>query len=144
MDNYKFFGKICYIHRQMKRENSCLFSEYGLTPVRFHALIMIACAEREGRKICQKDIEKEVNLRPSSISTLLSGLERDGFILRAVSGEDARAKHIMLTEKSRQLCELDRAQMDECDNIIADALEEDEKKEFNRLLDKIIDKTERR
>ena len=59
----------------MSRENNFLFAGYGITPVQMDALVFVLRRTRQGEKVCQKDIEKHVNLRASSVSTLLTTLE---------------------------------------------------------------------
>lgn len=144
MENKRLFGKICYLHRQMRRENNFLFAEYGLSPVQLHAMSFVARATKDGNKVCQKDIEKQINLRASSISSLLSTLEKNGFITRTVSEGDARTKYITLTDKGWLVCEKNKQLMDECDGVIQSALEDDEQEQLGALLDKIIGKIERR
>ncbi|MDE5729270.1 MAG: hypothetical protein K2I20_03750, partial [Clostridia bacterium] len=72
MENKRLFGKICYVHRQMLRENSQLLSKYGVTPVHLRTLVYVHIQNSKGVKVCQKDVENHLNLRPSSVSTLIS------------------------------------------------------------------------
>ncbi len=139
MENKRLFGKICYLHRHMRRENNALFSEYGVTPIQMSALAFIHKSEQKGERVCQKDIERFVNLRASSVSTLLCNLERDGFLTRSFSDGDARSKSLCLTEKGKEVCEKDKLFMEKCDGIIQSSLTEDEQKELDRLLSKIIE-----
>lgn len=139
-NNKRLFGKICYIHRQMCRENTQLFSEYGVNPAQMHALVFILKSTKAGIKVCQKDVEREINLRASSVSTLISNLERDGFLIRTVSGGDARTKFLELTEKGECVCIKDKILMDKCDGILASSLTEEEQEVFDGLLKKIIEK----
>jgi len=122
----------------MKRENGVLFSEYGVSPVQMHTLVFIHKNERDGVKVCQKDIEKELNLRASSVSTLLNNLEKSGFINRNIADGDARLKELVLTEKGRDICEKDKQFMESCDGAIQNALSEEEQEQFEKLLDKIL------
>lgn len=144
MENKRLFGKMCYLHRQMCRDNNQLFAEYGVTPVQMQALIFIHKSTKAGQKVCQKDVEKVVNLRPSSVSTLLSNLEKEGFLIRTVSEGDARTKYLELTEKGKEICIKDKLFMEGCDGAIQSALTEDEQRQFDRLLQKIIDTMETR
>ena len=144
MENKRIFGRICYLHRQMSRENSSLFLEYGITPIQLHVLIYILLQNKEGKAVCQKDIEKYINIRASSVSTLLSTLEKNGFIARTVADGDARTKYVTLTEKGNYLCIKNKLLMDKCDGVIQSALSEDEQETFNSLLNKIIDEIEKR
>lgn len=144
MDDKRLFGRICYLHRQMRRDNNFLFAEYGLTPVQLHAMSYVDCNTKAGKQVCQKDVEKIINLRASSVSALLTTLQKNGFIIRTVAEDDARTKYITLTDKGRHVCEKHIQLMDECDSLIESALSEEEQAQLNGLLDKIIAKIERR
>lgn len=138
MENKKLFGKMCYIARQMRRENNAAFLDYGVTPIKLQVLVYIFKSGKSGQNVCQKDVERELNLRPSSVSTLLSNLERDGFITRSLSDGDARTKFASLTEKGKSLCIKNKLLMDECDAAIQLALSEEEQKNLDLLLTKVI------
>lgn len=130
---------MCFLHRQMYRENIQLFAKYGVSPVQMHAMVFIRKSSMKGEKVMQKDVEKFINLRASSVSTLISNLESKGFITRTVSEGDGRARYIELTEKGNNICLKDKQLMEKCDGAIQSALDKDEQEEFDRLLTKIID-----
>ena len=138
MENKRLYGLLCCLHRQMRRDNNKLFAEYGITPVQMHAMVFIKCETDEGRCVCQKDIEKQVNLRPSAMSTMLTNLEKRGFIVRTVSDGDARTKYVTLTVKGKDLCLKDKLLMEKCDKIVQSALSEEEQETFKNLLLKIM------
>lgn len=138
MENKRLYGQICYLQRQMNRENNFLFSEYGVNPVQMHALMFLYKIAKEGDSACQKDIEKYINLRASSVSILLSTLEKNGLITRTVADGDARTKYVSLTDKGEEICIKSKLRMDECDGVIQSALSEDEQDTLKNLLDKII------
>lgn len=144
MENKRLFGKICYVHRQMLRENNKIPFKYGVTPVQLRTLVFVHVQSLNGVKVCQKDIENHLNLRPSSVSSLISNLENDGFLVRSTDEDNARKKHIELTEKGKEVYKEDKKMMDECDGIVQSALSEEEQSEFAVLLDKIVEKIERR
>lgn len=143
MENKRLYGRICYLQRQMNRENNYLFAEYGINPVQMHALTFVHIQTKEGKSVCQKDIEKHVNLRASSVSTLLGTLEKNGLIIRTVSGGDARTKYVTLTERGKYICIKNKLLMDKCDSVIQSALSEEEQETFKSLLNKIIDEIEK-
>ena len=130
---------MCFLHRQMYRENIQLFAKYGVSPVQMHAIVFIRKSTARGEKVMQKNVEKFINLRASSVSTLISNLESKGFITRTVSEGDGRARYIELTEKGNSICLKDKQLMEKCDGAIQSALDKDEQEEFDRLLTKIID-----
>ncbi len=118
MENKRLYGKMCFLHRQMYRENIQLFAKYGVSPVQMHAMVFIRKSSMKGEKVMQKDVEKFINLRASSVSTLISNLESKGFITRTVSEGDGRARYIELTEKGNNICLKDKQLMEKCDGAI--------------------------
>ena len=58
-------------------------------------------AERQGRDVYQRDIEQWFNIRRSSVTAILQGMEQDGFITRSAVAKDARLKRLIATEKGR-------------------------------------------
>lgn len=143
MENKRLYGLLCCLHRQMRRDNHKLFAEYGITHVQMHAMVFIQCETEEGRSVCQRDIEKQVNLRASAMSTMLSNLEKNGLIVRTVSEDDARTKFVNLTEKGKDLCLKNKLLMEKCDGIVQSALTEEEQETFKNLLLKIMAENEK-
>ena len=84
MINKRLYGLFCCLHRQMSRNSHKLFKENNLSHVQMYAMIFVECESKEGRRVCQKDIEKHINLRPSATSSMLANLEKKGFITRTV------------------------------------------------------------
>ncbi|MDE5729422.1 MAG: MarR family winged helix-turn-helix transcriptional regulator [Clostridia bacterium] len=107
-------------------------------------LVSVHIQKSTGVKVCQKDVENHLNLRPSSVSTLISNLENDGFLVRGTDEENARKKYLELTGKGKEVCKEDKQMMEGCDRIVQSALSEEEQLELAVLLDKIIEKIERR
>lgn len=70
-----------------------------LTGVRGMLLGEIIRANREGRPVYQRDVEKWMELRRSSVTAVLQGLEQDGFITRCSVEQDARLKRLEATPK---------------------------------------------
>ena len=73
-----------------------------LSGVRGMVLGDIVRAERQGRDVYQRDIEQWFNIRRSSVTAMLQGMEQSGFITREVVAKDARLKSLVPTEKGRQ------------------------------------------
>ena len=61
----------------------------------------IVRANRNGRDVYQRDIEQWFNIRRSSVTALLQGMEQDGFITRCAVEKDARLKRLVATDKGR-------------------------------------------
>ncbi len=52
------------------------------------------------KPVYQKDIEYEFNIRPSSATQLIQGLEKNGYVTRVVDSKDSRLKTILPTQKA--------------------------------------------
>ncbi len=135
MENKRLYGKMSYVGKQLARINC---SADGITPVRMHTLVYIRKMGEQGKNVCQKDVEREVNLRASSVTSLLQGLESDGYITRTVSVGDARTKYLTLTASGMKVCDDGKRMMDECDELVARALTEEEQEQLSAILDKVI------
>lgn len=62
--------------------------------------IMFYLLKNQDKAICQRDIEKEVNLKKASITETLDSLEKKGIIDRVKSDDDKRKNNIVLTQKA--------------------------------------------
>ena len=72
-----------------------------LSGVRGMVLGDIVRAERQGRDVYQRDIEQWFNIRRSSVTAMLQGMEQDGFITRsAVAKIEVGQRHIYPDEIS--------------------------------------------
>ena len=138
MENRRLFGLMCYVNREMERRSSENLSSFGISGAQLQTLVYVHRCTLRGEKVCQRDVERELNLRASSVSTLLAGLTSCGYVTRAFAEGDARTKFIELTPKGEQLCLKNRELMDKCDAIIQDALTEEEQVQFKELLLKIF------
>lgn len=138
MENRRLFGLMCYVNREMERRSSENLSSFGISGAQLQTLVYVHRCTLRGEKVCQRDVERELNLRASSVSTLLAGLTSCGYVTRAFAEGDARTKFIELTPKGEQLCLKNRELMDKCDAIIQDALTEEEQVQFKELLIKIF------
>lgn len=86
------------------------------------------------RKFCQKDLERAMNLRGSSITSLLQGLERKGFIIRSSGDEDGRTKQLSITEKGTELINEMQEVFKEVESLLLKGMTTEEKETYKRLL----------
>lgn len=90
-----------------------------------------------GEKVCQRDVERETGLRPSSVSAMIANLEKAGFLSRASSEDDGRTKYLSLLPPGLEICRRNKALMDKCDEQICSALTDEEQVTLKNLLLKI-------
>ena len=90
------------------REISCALDAYistrvspELTGMRGMVLGFLMQETESGKQIYQRDLEARFHTNRSSITTMLQGMEQDGFITRSAVAKDARLKRLIATEKGR-------------------------------------------
>lgn len=139
MENKKLYGLLCCLQRTLSRKNNVNFASLGVSPVQLQAMMFVHCATKRNKTVCQRDIEKEINLRASSVSTMLVNLEKNGYITRNFSVGDARSKNITLTEKGIAVCKQNKLLFEKCDADLQNALTEEEQAQLKQLILKVFD-----
>jgi DNA-binding MarR family transcriptional regulator len=86
---------------QAQRVADHKLEEHGLNGQQGRMIAYIAAHEQEG--VIQKDLEKVFHRRAASITSMLQGLERNGFIERRVSTRDERQKNLFVLPKGKSL-----------------------------------------
>ena len=89
---------------------------------------------RGQRNIKRKDLEEFLNLKGSSVTSLIQGLEKNGFIERDVSSNDSRRKILTLTEKSKEILNHMDLVFEATDNQLQEGMSDEEKMTFRLLL----------
>ena len=109
-----------------------------LSGVRGMVLGDIVRAERQGRDVYQRDIEQWFNIRRSSVTALLQGMEQDGFITRCSVEKDARLKRLAATPKGVAYHDRIRASIDRFEQDLQQGLTPEEMAAARVVLNKIL------
>lgn len=125
------------IHKIMMQADSNLM-QYDITNQQARVVGFIGEKQDEGVTVNQKDIESYLDITGASVSNLLRGLEKKGFIERIRSASDDRAKEISLTLKGRELIATFNSVFSEIENKIVQGMTEEQKKLFLELLKKVV------
>ena len=103
---------------------------------------LLVCAS-ENPGVSSRELCELLDLRPSSLSEMLSRAEADGFLTRTVDETDRRVQHISLTEKGRRaVTEMETARDREAQQRTS-CFTEEEKRQFCTLCDKLSAHLER-
>jgi len=137
--DYVFQFYIRSIDHNIKRILDERLIPYDITNQQARIVGYISDNEVNGNSINQKDVEKAMGLKGSSITSLMQGLERKGFILRSSDVFDARSKNLSLTLKGEELIKEFKEVFDETEEKITGNMTEEEKKKFMQFL-KIVNK----
>ena len=86
------------------------------------------------------ELSKATLLGKSTLTTMLNRLEDDGYLKRVPSEKDRRKTLIKLTEKTQELQEKYVQVSSEMNELFYHGLTEQEKDEFDRYLERILNK----
>jgi DNA-binding MarR family transcriptional regulator len=89
------------------------------------------------KDIFQRDIEELLQIRRSTASTLLQGMEAKGLIRREPVAFDARLKKLVLTEKSIAAHKQIATNISSFENKLTKDILEEELKTFFQVINKI-------
>ncbi|MBZ2200270.1 MAG: MarR family transcriptional regulator [Lentilactobacillus hilgardii] len=91
---------------------------------------------KEGSLI-QSQLAEILDIRPSSLTELLSKLEDRGLINRTPDENDKRVTNVSLTDEGKKAIESDDSSSDDLINSIFDGLSDEEIDQLNGLFDKL-------
>lgn len=104
MDEKKLMAQYDKLNRKMQRHFATYFSDSPLTCIQGLVLHYII-VESEHRNIFPKDLEEFLEIKGSSVTSLINNLERGGYLRRESLASDGRYKKLVLTEKTREMQE---------------------------------------
>lgn len=113
---------------------------YDVTPVQSHALIFLSC--HRGEQITQRDLERAMKLKPSTINGLVERLLEKNYISRCASPTDGRCRLLHLTEEGERMVESFRTALERTDDAILAELSDEEQAVLEGLLRRIINSLE--
>ncbi len=139
MENINSFGlAISRMHRLMERDFEKKLSELvgkDISVSQARAIVFIA--SRENVLTTQKDLENEFDLKCSSVSLLISSLEKDGYIIREKIDKDARQNKLVLTSKSVELYQVILNLMSKIMDMYLEDVSKEEIEIFDNVLSKV-------
>ncbi|MBR2520738.1 MAG: winged helix-turn-helix transcriptional regulator [Oscillospiraceae bacterium] len=90
-----------------------------------------------GRAVNQKEIEEEFRITRSTASTILGLMENRGIITRGTMKSDARQKTIMLTDKTRVICEQVSSHIEALEQQMVEGIDPGDLDVFFRVMHRI-------
>lgn len=129
--------KFSIINQELRHMYDAAFIENGVTGSQAVILYYIY-AESKERMVYQRDIEAEFKIRRSSVTSVLQGLERNGFIQRESVKEDSRLKKLTPTEQAISLSERLEKEITAINRRILKDLNQEEIEGLNNMLNRII------
>lgn len=140
MDKETRIGKkIIILSMKIRRKLDNETSKYGITGVQGRILGFL-CHNSDKRDIFQKDIEEELEIRRSSVTSVLQLMEKNGFIERVSVSKDARLKKLVLTEKGNEVQRNVHNRISELEESLRRELSDEEFDQLISLIDRLSDK----
>lgn len=133
--------KVVSNYMDMNSNNN--LAEINMTRSQMGALVYVFVNTRKGKEVNQVDIEREFNLKNPTVTGILNRLEEKEYIKRVPSSKDKRYKKIELTDSGRKIVECGKVKSDEMEDKLLSVLEDSEKEELKRLLNKVIESIKR-
>ena len=94
-------------------------------------------AENQDKGLIQKDLAEFFHRRGASITSMLQGLEKNGYIERRIPKDNERQKNLYVLPKGQQMIDQINQIFEEVESKLTETLTDEEKKEFLRILEKI-------
>lgn len=109
-----------------------------LTGVRGMLLGEIVRANKEDRDVYQRDVERWMQLRRSSVTALLQAMEQDGFITRCSVEKDARLKRLSATPKGVAYHERIRVSIDNFERELQRGIAPEQQAVARAVLERVL------
>lgn len=93
--------------------------------------------------LCQKDLEGPISCNKSTMSSIVSTMEKNGLLVRKVSEIDSRINHLLLTDKGLDLALFLKNDRAYTEDLLVDGISEDEYDAFIQIVEKIRKNIER-
>ena len=140
MDKIEIFGVIHRLDNQVKRNLDKIALKHDLTGIQAFFLKYLH-DNSNNRDIFQRDLEKIFDIRRSSVSTMISSLEKKGYIRRESIPTDKRINKIVLTDEGlKKHIEVD-SDVNRYKESLLDSFSDEEIEISYGLLEKISNKT---
>lgn len=111
--------------------------QFGVTPVQAYAMRFLAI-NQDRREIAQRDLERELRLKASTVNGVVDRLVEKGMLLRQTSPTDGRCRLLSLTPLGAQVAETFRSALVDTEAVFRSALSPEEQQQFQDLLSRII------
>ncbi len=144
MDKLPELGRmISYCGHLGKLSNDQLLRQagYDVTPVQTHLLPHLACWTGE-QEASQRDLERKLRLKPSTVNGIVDRLEAKGYVSRRASPQDGRVRLVSLTEAGRSKVQDFHVIVEETERRFTASLSEQERGQLRKLLSRIIENLE--
>lgn len=119
-----------HIHRSRHRE---MMVKEGIHRGQMKLLLLIS--ENDG--IIQRDLAEMLDMRPSSLTEMLSNLEKNSLIRREQDENDRRVMHVYLSESGKELLDEIRKANSKLPDLVFNCLTIEDKEKMLEIVNKV-------
>lgn len=123
----------CVWHRVIENK----MSDLGLSSIQSRMLGYLYFQSREGKKVFQRELEQEFQIRKSSVTSVIQMMERKRLIRRVGVPSDARQKELVLTEQGIAVQEEVIRRLYALEELVNEAISPEEKRLWFACIQKI-------
>ncbi|HIR98176.1 MAG TPA: MarR family transcriptional regulator [Candidatus Merdisoma faecalis] len=134
METGKMINKISH---RLRRRSQAVQKTVGISEAQGRILDYIL-VEGARRPVYPKDIEKEFDLRSSTVTGALSALETEGLIARVPDERDGRLKKLVFTPKADGIRAALQGEIEETEKRMLQGISEEEKAVFLELAERML------
>jgi DNA-binding MarR family transcriptional regulator len=120
----------------LRYTNDQKLEEHDITNQQARLLGCICRSLYDGVNINRRFLEDMMQLKGPSVTSLLNGLEKKGFIIRYSSKDDGRAMSIKVTKKGKQVLDALRGVFESTEQQLLSGMTPAEQEQFIVLLEK--------
>ncbi len=133
----KEIGKLIHmVDVKLKRKTDLLAAQYNLTSIQFVAMECI-CHGSQDSEVFQRDLERKLDVRRSTVSNVLGILEKKGYVRRESVCEDARLKKLLLTQEGMKVYQDFKVHLEEAEAEDFQLFSEEERSTLMHLLERL-------
>lgn len=134
METGKMINKISH---RLRRRSQAVQKTVGISEAQGRILDYIL-VEGARRPVYPKDIEKEFDLRSSTVTGALSALETEGLIARVPDERDGRLKKLVFTPKADGIRAALQGEIEATEKRMLQGISEEEKAVFLELAERML------
>lgn len=123
----------------LRRRSAAIQKSVGVSGAQGAILDYLVVETASGRPVCQRDIEREFGLRPSTATETLQAMEAAGLIRREADERDARRKNIVLPPQADGVRAALAREIEQTETLLVAGLTAEERAEFLRLGKKMLE-----
>lgn len=142
MENISLIHEIKKINGDIFRGISNRYKDMNLDITPMHAKIIMTLY-RSSEALCQKDLEGPISCNKSTMSSIISTMEKNGLLTRNVSDIDSRINYLKLTDKGFEIAEFLKEDRVYTEKIMTEGISEQEYTTFLTVIDRIRKNLER-